>query len=294
MSLNLKAKKVLNLLLLTGGILWVSSCQLFNAREEGDEKGQALARVYDRYLYKSDVAELMPENVSDEDSLAFLQNYINIWAKDQLMILKAEYNLTESQKNFEKQIEEYRNDLLKFAYRQEYISQALDTNINEQAIRESYKSGSNDFVLKENIVRADYVVLNLEAPKLDDAVKWFYSTRAKDREELYDYALKYAYKFSLNDSSWIGFDRLKKIIPVTASSQTDYIRNTNYDQFKDSTNIYLLRIRDYKLKGDKAPLPYSRSVIKNILINKRKLQLINKLEQNLLDDALEKKEFEVY
>ncbi len=253
-----------------------------------------LARVYDRYLYEEDIEGLMPEGLSESDSLAFLQNYINVWAKDQLMILKAEYNLTESQKNFEKQIEEYRNDLLKFAYRQQYISQNLDTNISLQAVKNSYKSGTNDFVLKENIVRVDYAAINLEAPKLNEAIKWFYSSREKDEAEFYDYALKYAYKFSLRDSTWISYDALRKQIPLPNENKEAFIKNTGLTQFKDSTNVYLLEIKEYRLRGDKAPLPYSREIIKNILINKRKLDIINTLEQNLLEDALDKKEFEVY
>ena len=281
--------------MLTGGIFWISSCQLFDTNVSEDQAGdEPLARVYDRYLYTQDLDGLMPEDLAESDSLAFLQNYINVWAKDQLMILKAEYNLTEDQKNFEKQIEEYRNDLLKFAYRQKYISQHLDTNISRKSIESSYNSGSNDFVLKENIVKVRYAAINLEAPKLKNAVNWFYSKKEKDEKSFYDYALKYAYKFSLRDSSWVNYDQLRREIPLPNENQEDFIKTTTITQFNDSTNVYLLEITDYRLKGDKAPLPYSQEIIKNILINKRKLEIINKLEQNLLEDALDKKEFEVY
>lgn len=280
--------------MLAGGIFWVSSCQLFDANGSEPESKEALARVYDRYLYAEDIEDLMPTDLTTSDSLAFLQNYINVWAKDQLMILKAEYNLTESQKNFERQIEEYRNDLLKFAYRQQYISQNLDTNISLQAIKNSYKGGSNDFILKENIVRVDYAAINLEAPNLREAVKWFYSNKEKDEASFYDYALKYSYKFSLRDSTWVSYEQLRKQIPLPNENKESFIKSTGLTQFKDSTNVYLLEIKDYRLRGDKAPLPYSKEIIKNILINKRKLDIINSLEQNLLEDALDKKEFEVY
>ena len=196
--------------------------------------------------------------------------------------------------NFEKQIEEYRNDLLKFAYRQQYISQNLDTNISIQAIKTSYMSGSNDFVLSENIIKVDYAAINLDAPKLEQAIKWFYSNNAKDEESFYDYALKYSYKFSLRDSTWVSYNQLRKEIPISNEGQENFIKSTKLTQFKDSTNVYLLEIKDYRLRGDKAPLAYSREIIKNILINKRKLNIISSLEQNLLEDALNKKEFEVY
>ncbi len=280
-------------MLIAGGALWATSCQFFNTQDE-ELEGEPLARVYNRYLYKSDLKDLVPKDLSEKDSLAFLQNYINVWAKDQLMIYKAEYNLTESKKNFEKQIEEYRNDLLKFAYRQEYISQNLDTVIRDTAILRSYRSGTNNFVLKENIVRVNYMIVNKEAPELKKAIQWFSSSRPRDREDLLDYALKYAYKFSLSDSTWIGFDKLNKLIPFESNDQLAIVKNREVQQFIDPTNVYLAQIWDHRLKGEHAPLVYARDIIKNILINKRKLKLLNDLEQNLLEDALEKKEFEVY
>ncbi len=292
-NLNLRAKKILSIVLLAGGAFWATSCQFLNGADE-DVEGEPLARVYNRYLYKSDLKDLVPKDLSEKDSLAFLQNYINVWAKDQLMIYKAEYNLTESKKNFDKQIEEYRNDLLKFAYRQEYISQNLDTVIQDSAILKNYQSGTNAFVLKENIVRASYIVINSEAPDLKDAIKWFSSNKQKDRSNLLDYSLKYAYKFSVTDSSWMSFDQLKKIIPFENPDQLEVIKNNEVQQFNDGTNVYLVHIWQYKLKGERAPLIYASDVIKNILINRRKLKLLNELEQNLLNDALKKKEFEVY
>ncbi len=291
--MNRRINKILSIVLLAGGVFWATSCQFLNGTED-DVEGEPLARVYNRYLYKSDLKELVPKDLPEKDSLAFLQNYINVWAKDQLMIYKAEYNLTENKKNFDKQIEEYRNDLLKFAYRQEYISQNLDTVISDTAILRSYEGGTNSFVLKENIVRASYIVINKDAPDLKDATKWFASNKQKDRSSLLDYSLKYAYKFSVTDSSWMSFDQLRKIIPFENPDQLEVIKNNQVQQFNDGTNVYLVQIWQYKLKGERAPLVYASDVIKNILINRRKLKLLNELEQNLLNDALKKKEFEVY
>lgn len=288
-----RVKKILVYILLAGGALGVASCQFFNGEQE-ELEGEPLARVYNRYLYMSDLKDIIPKGLPEKDSLAFLQNYINVWAKDQLMIYKAEYNLTENKKNFDKRIEEYRNDLLKFAYRKEYIRQNLDTIIVDSAIVRNYNTGQNNFVLKENIVKADYLIVNKEAPELKDAIKWFSSSKKEDRAKLLDYALKYAYKFSLADSTWIGFDQLNRLIPFEKESSLEIIKNREVVQLNDASNVYLVHINDHRLKGETAPLVYARDIIKNILLNKRKLKLLNNLEQNLLDDALKKKEFEVY
>ncbi len=275
-------------------MLNITSCQLFNKDAEEEALGAPVARVFDRYLYEDELSDLIPVELGENDSLAFVQNYINVWAKDQLMIYKAEYNLTENKKNFEEQIKEYRNDLLKFAYRQEYIRQNLDTNIAESALERYYHEEESNFLLKENILQANYIIVNRDAPDLEKAVKWFKSDKPRDRREIEDYALKYAYKFALADSSWVTFDRLAEMIPLETGNPAAFLQSNQLLEYRDSTNVYLVEIFNYRLKGDQAPLEYSRNVIKNILINKRKLELINNLEQNLLNDALEKKEFEVY
>lgn len=295
MSLNRKAKNILTYMLITGGGLCLTSCNFFQDDAEAEDGKEPLARVYDRYLYEEDVSGLIPSGLSENDSLVFLQNFINVWAKDQLMIYKAEYNLEDTKKNFEKQIEEYRNDLLKFAYRQDYVRQSLDTNIADTAIRNYYQRSADNLLLKENIVKADYLVVDMNAPELTRAGEWFKDGGSdKDRAQLEDFALRYAYNFSLGDSSWMSMDNLMEILPIEAESQQAFLRENKLKIWDDSTNTYFLRIYDYKLAGEKPPLEYSRDLIRSILINKRKLKLLESLEQNLLEDALKKKEFEVY
>ena len=98
-------------------VLTLSSCQFLKS-EENEAKGEPVARVYESYLYKEDINEIVPSELSGDDSSSFVQNFVNVWAKNQLMVYKAEFNLTEEQKRFEEKINNYRNDLLKYAYLQ--------------------------------------------------------------------------------------------------------------------------------------------------------------------------------
>ncbi len=277
---------------LAGGILIMASCSVFNGEEE--PQGKPVARVYDRYLYQEDLADLIPEQLSGNDSAAFLQNYINAWAKDQLMIYKAEYNLSEEQKNFQDQIEEYRKDLLKFAYRQEYVRQSLDTNIAEAELKEYYEASAENFLLNENILQVSYLVVSNDAPKLKDAISQFFDSDSVSQQQAEEYALQYAYRFDFKRDDWISFEDLQSVLPIETDDQQAFIKAQSKRQWSDSSSTYLLNIYQYRLKGEQAPLDYARDVIRNVLINRRKLELLSKLEQNLLDDALNKQEFEVY
>lgn len=274
----------------------VSSCELLN-KQDDDEKGRVIARVYDKYLYESDLANILEakDDLSSRDSAVLVQNFINIWAKDQLMLYKAEYNLNEEQKNFEEQITNYQNDLLKFAYQEEYLQQNLDTNIGQDEIRSYYEESRDNFLLKENILKANYLIVNPNAPKVNDAKKWFRSSDAEDEELLTDFAIKYASEFYLEDSIWISFDQIASLIPFEKDiDQSEFLSKNNFVEISDTNRIYLLEILEYRLNNDHAPLPYLGDVIRNILINKKKLELLTNLEKNLLEDALKKKEFETY
>lgn len=272
------------------------SCRFFNPSEEED-KGKVIARVYDRFLYESDLDRVLEQkgNLSSRDSLSFIQNFINIWAKDQLMLYKAEFNLNENQKNFDEQITKYKNDLLKFTYQEEFLQQNLDTNISIEEIKEYYESSRENFLLKENILISNYIIVSSNAPKLTDARAWFKSNEKEDREKLKEYAIKYSREFFLGDSSWLSFDRVAAKIPFEKGiNQGQFLSNNNFLEISDTNKIYLLEVVDYKLKNNHAPLKYIKNIIHNILINKKKLKLLADLEKNLLSDALEKKEFETY
>ena len=272
----------------------LASCEYIKQEEDTEDKGEPLARVHDRYLYKSDLNEIIPEDLKGNDSITFVQNYINSWAKNQLILYKAEFNLSDEQKDFEEQIEVYRNDLLKFAYQQEYISQKLDTAISDAEIEEYYQANTSNFQLKENILKPRYVVINTEAPKLSQAKKWFRSSNPKDAERIRDYSHTYAVRSVLADTSWVTFDKLASLIPIETYNQRDFLTKNKFVEITKGDRIYLLEIIAYKIKESNSPLPYVRGIIKNILLNKRKLDLLEKLQENLYEDAIRKKEFETY
>jgi hypothetical protein len=270
-----------------------SACDsIFN--KANAEDGPVVARVYDSKLYQHDLEAVLPEGLNPEDSAIFVQNFINVWAKNELMVYKAEFNLTDEQKQFEEQIRNYRNDLLKYAYLQKYVDDRLDTAISQTKIKDYYVSNSQNFLLKENILKIRYIVVPEDAPELDELKKWFNSNEAKDLESLLDYSLSFARSFSLEDTAWISFNDFRKLIPIRTYNQQDFLSRNEWIELEDGGLIYLAQIKEYKIKDNAAPLFYVKDIIRNTLLNKKRLDLIADLEKNLVNDALKKKEFETY
>ncbi len=274
-------------------LVFFSSCDnIFNKGTE--EEGELVARVYESKLYQHDIVAVLPEGLSSEDSATFVQNFINVWAKNELMVYKAEFNLTDEQKQFEEQIRNYRNDLLKYAYLQKYVDDRLDTSISELQIKDYYQANSQNFLLKENILKIRYIVVPQDAPELQDLKKWFKSSEVKDLEALLDYSLSFARSFSLEDTAWISFNDFRKLIPIRTYNQQDFLARNRWIELEEEGLIYLAQIKEYKIKDNAAPIFYVKDIIRNTLLNKKRLDLIADLEKNLVNDALKKKEFETY
>ena len=55
-----------------------------------------------------------------------------------------------------------------------------------------------------------------------------------------------------------------------------------------------MQINDVLFRNDTAPLEYVMPTIKQIVINKRKLEFIKQLEKDITKDAMKNKQFEIF
>jgi hypothetical protein len=56
----------------------------------------------------------------------------------------------------------------------------------------------------------------------------------------------------------------------------------------------LIKINRSIFRNDLAPIEFIRPTLKQVLLNKQKLEFISKFEKDLIDDAIQQKEFEFY
>ena len=253
-----------------------------------------LAKVHDKYLYESDIKNLFTTTVSKDDSVTIARNYINNWIKKQLMLQKAEINLSEESKDIEKQIEDYRSSLLIFKYKQELIKQKMDTIVTDEEIDNYYNEYSANFVLNHNIVKVLYLKISKEAPEIDKIKRWYKSNNTEDLSRLEDYCYQYATKFDDFDNNWIPFNNLLIEIPANIVDQERYLRYNKYIEPEDDLFYYFVKINEYSLKSTVQPLEYARLKIKSIILNKRKFTFIDELENTIYNDALNHNEFIIY
>ncbi|MCB0396525.1 MAG: hypothetical protein KDD36_07720 [Flavobacteriales bacterium] len=258
---------------------------------EADKKGRELARTFDQVLYEEDVREWLPDGTLPEDSITFVNSYVRNWIKQNLLLRRAELNLDENQvAKMEVLIRNYRNDLLQYMYKRAFVSQKLDTLIGEEEIQSYYDINKDKFELQDDIAQFTYARFEKTSPSLDQARKWYASGKAEDKEAFKDHCFKYASSYFLNDSIWLDREALLKAIPV----DVNMLRSKRSFETEDSLFIYFVNIVDFRAKESPSPYGYERGRIREILINKRKLQLLEKLEKDLYDEALRNNQFEIY
>ena len=273
-------------------LISLSSCDFLKRNLGFKEK--AIARVHDKYLYPSDIEGIVPKGSTKEDSIQLVQTYIENWLRQTILIKQAEDNVDIDMETIEQQLESYKLSLLIYAYEQQLVAQGLDTIVTASQIKDYYNANKENFELKKTILKASYVKLPKKALRIENAIKWFKSNKEKDKAELETYCMQFSPDYSLVDTSWLFYDQLSEIIPLNKLSESSVLQKNNYIQLSDADFIYLVKVKDYMYKEEISPLEMELESIKNIIINKRKVELIDKMENEVYQKARDNNDIEIY
>jgi hypothetical protein len=266
-------------------VLLLSSC--FNNKE-----GRIIASVNEKDLMLEEVLEEMPIQI--EDSSFFVERYMNDWIRKQLMIYHAEINLSSPIQNYEKQIKEYRASLLIYAYQQELINQNFDTSISLKQVTDYYNQYQDEFKLSKNIFKGRFIVVDRSAPKLINLNMWYKSDLESSLEDLNDYCQQFAKEYYLEDDKWQYFSIFNQKLPEYIIEESYFLENTKGVMFEDDNLRYYVFIKDYLINGSISPLEMVKEKIKNVLLNKNKIEYLKQLEDELYQNGLALKKIKIY
>ena len=255
----------------------------------------SIARVNSSFLTLDDIDTALFEGLSQQDSLIQIQNVINNWATEQLLQDGARINLeARQQSEFEILVQQYKSDLYTSAYLEALVKQNLDTTITNQELEEVYNQNKELFVLKEDLIKLRYINHDKNLPNSNEIKRRFRRYNAEDRTVLDTISLQFN-SFFLNDSVWIKSSQvISKIKPLKKGFNKVLLKKINFIQLKDSLGLYLMEVKDLLEIGSQAPMAYALPTLKQIIINKRKLKLVNQLKSESVDDAMKNKKFEIY
>jgi hypothetical protein len=271
--------------------LLICSCTFFTP----EQKETSIARVGKSYLYKSDIATLVPAGTSKEDSSLIVKDYINRWASQKLLIDAAERNVSETKKKeFNTLIKQYKIDLYTKAYIDDVVKSTVDTLVNHEELKKYYDQNKENFKTNGTLVRLRYINLSKDNPRFETIRNKFFDYNKKDKKFWDTYALQFK-NFALNDSVWVDMSQVYAKLPfITPDNRDVFIVNGKRIEKQVNSDVYLVKITSVIDKNQVSPFDYIKPTLKEVILNKRKLELIKKFENDITDDAIKNKEYEVY
>lgn len=269
-------------------------CVLIACKQNSHTNDIPVVKVFDSQLMQSEVVAFIPGGTPKDDSILMAQSYIRNWITNKLLLHKAIENLSDQEKNIQKQVEDYRTSLLIHQYKQKLIAQRLSEDITEEEIKSYYETNKLNFVLSTSIIKAVYVVIPKSAPNINDVRKWYKSDKISDMEKLEEYCLTNARKYDDFDEKWIELKYVSNLLPGDNYALENEIKYTKNIEKEDNENFYFLKIREVYPEQNVAPIGYVHDEIILILKNKKKLQFENDLDKKINEEAIRKNYVKMY
>ena len=254
-----------------------------------------VARVGGYYLTQSELKDQIPENISKADSTKLIKNIIEKWAINKLLMKNAQLNMTDEEKtSIDNITNSYKENLIINQYKNKISYNNPDTLINDDDVKDFYKINAKNFKLYDEIIKGRYVKLNKNNFNINEIKRRFKRFNFNDKI-FFDSISIQLLNYYLKDSIWINKNLFFNKIPDLKKDEIQRIvKNSLFYIKEDSLALYLIKINNYKKADDYAPLDYIYNRIKELISNKKKIDYLNKVDKELIDEAINQNIFELY
>ena len=253
-----------------------------------------LARVNDDYLSQSDVKDVLDTSSNSNDSTIIINNYINNWATNKLLINRALINLPEeNQNNIQELVDNYKYEILINSYIDALIEKNMNLEVSKFELDSLYVRYKETFQLNEELFKIRFIYLS----KVNPDINLFKSKLKRFNNDDLKYLDSLSFQFnrySFNDSVWRNKNEVFYQLPDLKKVNNYMLKKSNFIEIKDSLGLYLINIKDVLKSNQYAPLDYVSETLKRMIINSRKLKFIDQLRKDITTDAIKNKRFEIY
>jgi hypothetical protein len=291
--LTLQCRSSLWLILL---LLLTGACDFFRFKSEIDTgEDPIIATVGNQNLLRSELSFIKSESKSEEDSANIAVRYVQSWIRKQLLIKEAGKSMAFDEAEINRKLLDYKYALMVYEFEKKYVEENLNNNISQQEIEDYYQLNKVNFSLKEIIVRVNFVKTEKESSQNKQMERMLRSQNQKDSDAFKALAVNSGANYFLEDSTWIKLDDIIVNTPLANHpNKVELVRNNKLVITDDDRHRYYFKILEYKLQDQVPPLEFVRDEITKILINKRRIELVDQLQKEVYNRALEKNEFKIY
>ena len=253
-----------------------------------------MARVGDRELLQTEVRKRTIEQLDARDSNLVYEEFIRNWIKEEVLLNRAHTVLSDSERDKSDLVSQYYNDLIIHELKQKMLNERLDTTVSTEGIEAYYEANKKNFELKENIVKLRFFSIPKEVKK--QGRLWHLFTRGEEKDLL---ALRRLCElgqvnYFYNDSVWLSFNDVLKEVPITTYNQENYLNNHRFIRLTEKNLTYFVQILDFRVRNNISPLEFEKERIKNIIIHKRKVELLQQIEEEIVREAYANNKIETF
>lgn len=273
--------------------MWATlAMAVVSCKSAEDPLDPVVVRAFDHVMKRSELRDRMPARYALEDSARLADQIITSWVRDRVILELAEQNLSDDQKDFEKELTEYRNTLLTYAYERAMVRQNLDTSVTLREIENYYDLNKGNFRLESTIVRLRFVKLSHDAPDVEKLKRWFKSDDESDYEKLDEYCHDHADNYFLDETTWLYLEDFLKEVRLPVIDWETFLKETTYYEHNSGAHLYLVRFYDFLLPGGTPPMNMVDDRIRELIVNKRKIDLVKEMREKAVLEAYAKKQVE--
>ena len=112
-----------------------------------------------------------------------------------------------------------------------------------------------------------------------------YSFRDEDIVEMQSLAARVGGQGNYDADTWMPFYSLQSVVPITTYNENLYLKQNRSIVLADDSVRWYVRILDYKVTDEVSPFELQRENIRAIILNHRKLEILDHLSADLVSEA---------
>lgn len=248
-----------------------------------------VAEAYNHKLYASEVAARVPDGLSGADSANFAQHIIEDWLMEQVILAEADRTLSIKEKNFDKEIEEYRKTLLKNRYFEKITSDASMFKVSDDEVRTAIKQTKVNLVADKEIVKINYVKLPCQSEVREELKEILFtdSLRLTAKERIVELCAD-SLEYFITDDQWLFWEDIQLETGITLERNSQRLDFPLTFEKVVNGDVYLVVILDFRTEATGEESKDYFESVRTMLIQQKKNQFIQKKIKELYQEAEKK------